>query len=208
MNADSKRAPGTYPIIGATTEVYRIALGESTWGLRGSNTRDSELTFQGESSPGRHKFKCRFRGQKPLHMRVRSLGQLRVFSLRFAGRFSPAWPLQPSQPPFFAQPGHETDRRRLAEGPQPIGVEPQISQMNADSKRAPDTYPIIGAAMEVYRIALGESTWGLRGSITRDWSIQRTICANLRHLRLIFSRKEKSNERPHPLRQGKDLQNN
>ena len=51
----------------------------------------SELTFQGESSPGRHKFKCRFRGQKPLHMRVRSLGQLRVFSLRFAGKFSPAW---------------------------------------------------------------------------------------------------------------------
>ena len=67
--------------------------------------------------------------------------------------------------------------------------------MNADSKRAPDTYlPIIGATMEVYRIALGESTWGLRGSNTKDWSIQRTICANLRHLRLTFSRKEKSNE--------------
>ena len=44
-------------------------------------TRDAptpELTFQGESSPGRHKFKCRFRVEKPLHMRVRSLGQLRV----------------------------------------------------------------------------------------------------------------------------------
>ena len=49
---------------------------------------------------------------------------------------------------------------------------------------------IIGATMEVYRIALGESTWGLRGSNTKDWSIQRTICANLRHLRLIFSRKK------------------
>ena len=78
--------------------------------------------------------------------------------------------------------------------------------MNADSKRAPDTYPIIGATMEVYRIALGESTWGLRGSNTKDWSIQRTICANLRHLRLTFSRKEKPNERPHPLRQGKHRQ--
>ena len=51
----------------------------------------SELTFQGESSPGRHKFKCRFRVEKPLHMRVRSLGQLRVFSLRSAGKFSSAW---------------------------------------------------------------------------------------------------------------------
>ena len=65
---------------------------------------------------------------------------------------------------------------------------------------------IIGATMEVYRISLGESTWGLRGSNTRDWSIQRTIYANLRHLRLTFSRKEKSNERPHPLRQGKHRQ--
>ena len=69
----------------------------------------SELTFQGESSPGRHKFKCRFRVEKPLHMRVRSLGQ---FCLA---------PPQPSQPPFFAQPGHETDRRSVAEDPQPIG---------------------------------------------------------------------------------------
>ena len=82
----------------------------------------------------------------------------------------------------------------------------RCNQMNADSKRAPDTYPIIGATMGVYRIALGESTWGLRGSNTKDWSIQRTICANLRHLRLTFSRKEKSNERPHPLRQGKHRQ--
>ena len=30
-------------------------------------------------------------------------------------------PLQPSQPPFFAQPGHEADRRSLAEDPQPVG---------------------------------------------------------------------------------------
>ena len=29
-------------------------------------------------------------------------------------------PLQPSQPPFFAQPGHETDRRSVAEDPQLI----------------------------------------------------------------------------------------
>ena len=77
---------------------------------------------------------------------------------------------------------------------------------NADSKRAPDTCPIIGAAMEVYRIALGESTWRLRGSITKDWSIQRTSCANLRHLRLTFSRKEKPNERPRPLRHTKHRQ--
>ena len=30
-------------------------------------------------------------------------------------------PLQPRQPPFFAQPGHETGRRSVAEDPQPIG---------------------------------------------------------------------------------------
>ena len=83
-----------------------------------------ELTFQGESSPGRHKFKCRFRVEKPLHMRARSLGQLRVFSLRFAGKFSSAWhPFSQASLrfSFFAQPGHETDRRSVAEDPQPIG---------------------------------------------------------------------------------------
>ena len=33
----------------------------------------------------------------------------------------------------------------------PLGVEPQMSQMNADSKKDPETYAIIGAAMEVHR---------------------------------------------------------
>ena len=115
-------------------------------------------------------------------------------------------PFQPSQPPFFAQPGHETDRRRVAEDPQPIGG---VTADFADERRfkeSPGYLPHHRRHHEVYRIALGESTWGLRGSNTKDWSIQRTICANLRHLRLIFSRKEKSNERPHPLRQGKHRQ--
>ena len=67
------------------------------------------------------------------------------------------------------------------------GVKPQISQMNAGSKRDPDTYATIGATMEVHRIALGESTWGLRGSNTKDSLIQRIICASLCHLRWTFS---------------------
>ena len=35
----------------------------------------------------------------------------------------------------------------------------QISQMNADAKRAPDTYPIAGTATEAHRMALGYRGW-------------------------------------------------
>jgi hypothetical protein len=35
--------------------------------------------------------------------------------------------------------------------PRQLGMEPQMTQMNADVRRDPETYAIIGAAMEVHR---------------------------------------------------------
>ena len=90
-------------------------------------------------------------------MRVRSLGQLRVFSLRSAGKFSSAWhPFGQASLPFFAQPGHETDRRSVAEDPQPIGgVTADFGRV--DEGASPKASPPRPSSNRVYRFPVDGS---------------------------------------------------
>ena len=65
-------------------------------------------------------------------------------------------PPQPSQPPFFAQPGHETGRRSLAEDPQPIGgVTADFGRV--DEGASPKASPPRPSSNRVYRFPVDGS---------------------------------------------------
>jgi hypothetical protein len=66
------------------------------------------------------------------------------------------------------------------------GIEPQMSPMSADFPKDPQTYAIIGAAMEVHR---EPGNGFLAASTPNGSSAHQTICAHLRHLRLTFRQK-------------------